>query len=171
MRNILTYLMLALILALAFSPTTAALCLIVLATAHGLLAASVMCVTRELGGRISCVETLYPVVVTADKAKDVGVDIIAFESAVFLVNVGAIAAAGLVMPVAQECDTLAGSYTDVAAADLDGAFVNCVANTPQKIGYKGTKRFLAIRADYVSGTSVLLGGTIISGDAHVREVA
>ncbi len=130
-----------------------------------------MNVTRELVGNILYSPTFYPVVVTADAAKDVGVDIINYDSAAFLVQAGAIVAAGLVLPVAQECDTLAGVYTDVAAADLDGAFVNATANGVQKVGYKGTKRFLAIRMDYVSGTSVALAGSIVAGDPHVREVA
>ncbi len=175
MRNSLIGLVLlvALLVMFVFTPLTtttagAGSLLAIGAVAFMVHTATSMNVTKDLVHSIKASETLYPVVVTADAAKDVGIDIIDFDSAMFVVNVGAIAAAGLVMPVAQECDTLAGSYTDVAAADLDGAFVNCVANTLQKVGYKGTKRFLAIRADYISGISVAMGGLIVAGDPHVR---
>jgi hypothetical protein len=145
---------------------------LVLLCALGVMAAFMsMNVTRNISQLLLVSPTLYPVVVTADKAKDVGVDIIDFDSAMFVANIGAIAGAGIVLPVAQECDTLGGTYTDVAAADLEGAFVNAVANTVQKVGYKGNKRFLAIRADYVSGTSVLLGGVIEAGHPHAAVVA
>ena len=133
--------------------------------------AATMNVTRNLSQSVLVSPTLHPVVVTADKAKDVGVDIIDFDSAMFVANIGAVVGAGVVLPVAQEGDTLGGIYTDVAAADLEGAFVNAVQNTTQKVGYKGTKRFLAIRADYVSGTSVLLGGVIEAGHPHTAAVA
>lgn len=115
--------------------------------------------------------SFYPVAVTADAAKDVGVDIRGAESVAFLQVSGAIVAAGLVKLVPQECDTLAGVYTDVAAADLDGAFTNAAANTVQKVGYKGTKDFVALRADWTSGTSTVIGGIVVKGNVNIREVA
>lgn len=163
----------------------AALALLVLPAPYGIIAAtvgvtgvllvdaSVLCMTasRNLSQSLSVQTTLYPVAITADKAKDVGVDTRDFESVMFVVNTGAIAGAGLVIPVAQECDTLGGTYTDVAAADLEGAFVNLAANSSYKVGYKGSKQFVAVRMDYLSGTSIVAGAQVVMGDAHQRPVA
>ncbi len=115
--------------------------------------------------------SFYPQVVTADAAKSIGVDIRGAESVAFLQVAGAIVAAGLVKLVPQECATIDGIYTDVAAADLDGAFTDAATNTTQKVGYKGTADFVALRADWTSGTSTLIGGVVVKGNVSIREVA
>lgn len=127
-------------------------------------------VTRNLSQSIGPSPTFHPKVITADAAKDVGVDVRDYEAAMFQVQSGAIVTAGLVLPVAQECDTLGGTYTDVAAADLEGAFVNMVADAVQKVGYKGAKRFIAVRMDYISGTSIIAGAVVVRGSPHLRPV-
>ncbi len=147
--------------------------LLCLGMAWGLLnAAMTMNVTRgDVYAKTGVYPSLYPVVVTADKAKDVGVDVRGFESVMFVGEAGAIAAAGLVKLVAQECATIDGVYTDVAAADLEGAFTDFAANTCQKVGYKGVMDFVALRADYTSGTSVLVGGQIVCANPRISNVA
>lgn len=148
---------------------TAVLCI---GMAWGVLtAATSMNVTHDLVSNVGFGVSFYPQSVTADAAKSVGIDVRGYESVAFLQVAGAIAGAGLVKLVPQECDTLGGTYTDVAAADLDGAFVDAVANTTQKVGYKGNKDFVALRADYTSGTSVIIGGVVVLSDARIREVA
>jgi hypothetical protein len=163
----------------------AALALLVLPAPFGFLAAtvgvtgvflvdaSVLCMTasRNLSQSLKATNTFSPAVVTANAAKTIGVDTRDFESVMLVAQAGAIAGAGIVTPVAQECDTIGGVYTDVAAADLEGAFVAFTADSVQKVGYKGTKQFVAIRMAYTSGTSVACGGTVVMGDAHQRPVA
>jgi len=127
--------------------------------------------TKDLKSNIGADVSFYPQVVTVDTAKSVGVDIRGFESVCFVQVAGAIAAAGLVKLVPQESTTLGGAYTDIAAADLDGAFTDAAADSVQRIGYKGNADFVALRADYTSGTSVLIGGLVVKGDAKVRPVA
>lgn len=142
------------------------------AVSWGMLHASMtMNVTRDLVNNIGVGVSFYPQVVTADAAASVGIDTRGFESVAFVQVAGAIVAAGLAKLVPVECDTLGGSYTDVAAGDLDGAFTNAAANTTQKVGYRGNKDFVGLRADYLSGTSVILGGLVIEGDPAIRKVA
>lgn len=121
---------------------------------------------RSLLPLLSWAKSLAPIAITAD-GDGVGVDLKGFDSAVLVAVVGAIAGAGLVLPVAYESDD-DSTYTAVAAADLDGAFVNCVAGTAQYIGYKGSKRYVRMSSDYVSGTSVVIGYYVVRSHAAYR---
>jgi len=59
---------------------------------------------------------------------------------------------------AEECDTtVTGSFTTVAAGDLDGAFTLIDAATEdvvmQSVGYKGTKRYIRLLFNF-AGTGI-----------------
>jgi hypothetical protein len=59
---------------------------------------------------------------------------------------------------AEECDTtVTGSFTTVAAADLEGAFTLIDASTEdqviQSVGYYGTKRYIRLKFNY-AGTGI-----------------
>lgn len=124
---------------------------------------------RGLIHTVKTVLSLVPQVVTAD-VNGVGVDTKGYDSVAAVVTSGAIVASGLVLPTLQESDDDA-AYTDVAAADLQGtAFVNAAASTQYQVGYAGTKRYVRVRADYVSGTSVAMCGQILLSKAHVEPV-
>jgi hypothetical protein len=138
----------------------------------GLMAiAATMHVARDMSSNILAANTIHPVSVAANKAKDTGVSVLDFDAAMFIANFGAVTGAGILLAVAQECPTLGGTYTDVAAADLSGAFVNSTANSIQKVGYKGVQPFLAVRFILVSGTSQLASAVIEGRYAHARPVA
>jgi hypothetical protein len=179
MRSVNTFFLLLLTMVLLTSatgtlpPTIGVAAFLGLSVTWGMLtAATTMNVTRgDVVANTGFDVSYYPKVTTADTAKDVGVDIRNAESVAFLQVAGAIVAAGLVKLVPQECATLGGVYTDVAAADLDGAFTDAAANTTQKVGYKGTMDFVALRADWTSGTSTLIAGVVVRGNTNVREVA
>ncbi len=152
-------------------PAVGVVALLTGATVWGMLEASVLhMTTRNLSQNIGPAVSFYPQVVTADAAKDIGIGTVGYDAVAFIGISGAIAAAGLVKLVPQECDTVGGSYTDVAAADLEGAFVNFAANEVQKVGYRGTKPFVALRADYTSGTSVAVAGLIERSRASLSPV-
>ncbi len=118
---------------------------------------------RSLKPLIDVAKSLAPIAITGD-GDGAAVDLKGYDSCLLLAVVGAIASSGLVLPVAYESDASSGSWTAVAAADLDGAFVNCVAGTAQVVGYKGTKRYVMVASDYVSGTSVVIGYYAIRGN-------
>ncbi len=116
--------------------------------------------------------TLDGAVVTADAAADRMVDLAGYRSAFFLAFGGAIVAAGLVKLVPIEGDTATvGSATDVAAADLDGAFTNLTAQSIQRVGYKGSKQYVGLRADWTSGTSTYVMGAVVRGDPLTAPLA
>ncbi len=123
---------------------------------------------RSLKPLVDVVQAQAPQTVTADVV-ETGVDLKGYDSAMMIVNIGAIAAAGLVIPVARESDDNV-TFTDVAAGDLQGAFVNGVASSIQRVGYIGSKRYLGVKLHYISGTSVLMSATVARGKPAVGPV-
>lgn len=94
---------------------------------------------------------------------DVGlnyVDLQGFESAIMMVNYGAVTTLGTadkVIAVLQECDaspTLDASWSAVATGDMNGAFTlldgETDDQTTQAVGYLGTKRYLRVLLDFTS---------------------
>lgn len=118
-----------------------------------------------------------PAVLTASSAALTtnGVDLVGFDAAMAIVNVGAIVGAGIFNVKMQESDTnLAASWTDVAAADMDSDIATSatlVTGTVYRLGYLGTKRYINVVFTYVSGTSVALSSTIVKGLPHQAPVA
>lgn len=88
-------------------------------------------------------------------------DTAGFGSAAIAVLIGAItgvAAGHDVIPVLQESDTTADAdFTDVAAANIEGAFTkvdNATKDqTVQVVGYKGSKRYVRVKLDF-TGTNI-----------------
>lgn len=70
---------------------------------------------------------------------------------------------GTFTPKLQECATSGGSYTDVAAADLDGTFAAVASNTIQKVAYIGALRYvkLVVTATGSPATGVVMGATLV----------
>lgn len=100
------------------------------------------------------------------------IDLQGFNSALVVINTGAIVGAGNFTPKLTECDTSGGTYTDVAAADLNGAFPAVLAaSTIYKVGYRGNKRFIKTVLTLNSGTSIVAGAIIAKGAAHLNPVA
>ena len=87
-----------------------------------------------------------------------------FGSAEILLAIGALTgvdATNTLTPKLQECDTTANSsFTDVAAADIDGAFtvVNATTkdSTIQRVAYLGGKRYIRVVLTY-AGTAISAG--------------
>jgi len=89
------------------------------------------------------------------------VDMAGFNSAMFLVNIGALTnqdANNCVIPILQECDAAPatnGSWGACAAADIIGstfAVVNSAATDQltQKAAYRGAARYLRVLLDFTS---------------------
>lgn len=118
-------------------------------------------VERNLSQNSDPVVSLYPAVQTGAKVVDVWIDVRDFDAAMFVTVTGALAGAFVGTPTAREADDSSGTNAaNVAAADLQGAFVPVAANQTQKVGYRGTKPFIGVALAYVSGTSIAIAGTI-----------
>lgn len=118
---------------------------------------------RDFVNNFSVVAAVVPQVLTATNTS-AAIDLTGFDGATVVINGGAIVGAGNFTPKLQECATSGGTYTDVAAADLIGAFPTVIVqNTVYKIGYKGSKQFLKAVETLNSGTSLALSVEIIKG--------
>lgn len=97
-------------------------------------------------------------------APDAGVDLRGYDSAMFVVAAGAIVSSGLFYPKAVESDDNS-TWTDVAAADLEGSFLTTgmATNDVYRVGYKGSKRYVGIVPVKISGTSTVMTAVVLRG--------
>jgi len=120
------------------------------------------------------VQALAPAVVSA-AANGVAVDLAGFDSALFVINTGAIVGAGDYGVKLQESDTTTDAdFSDVAAADQLGTIpATLAANSAYRVGYIGSKRKRYVRAvvTKAGGTSIALGATVVLGHPAIAPVA
>jgi hypothetical protein len=127
---------------------------------------------RSIKQNVDVAQSLTPAVRTAS-ANGVAVDLLGYGSAMAIVNVGAIVASGDQTAKLQAGDQSDGSdAADVTGADLDGAFTTpLAANSVQRVGYLGNKRYLRVVITHNSGTSVATGAVIARGNPKTSPVA
>jgi hypothetical protein len=127
---------------------------------------------RDLASNIGAVLALSPAVQAAT-IKGNAVDLIDFDSAVVIVNTGAVAGAGDFAAKLQESDTTTdGDFTDVAADDLIGVQpATLAADTSVKQGYIGMKRYIRVVLTKNTGTSIAAGAVVVRGHPHLVPVA
>ncbi len=119
------------------------------------------------------VQAIAPAVLTAN-TNGASIDLKGFDSALFVINTGAIDAAGDFTVKLQESDTGTNGWTDVDAADLLGSVpATLAANAAYRIGYIGSKRKRYVRAvaTKAGGTSIAAGVVAILGHPNIAPVA
>lgn len=119
------------------------------------------------------VQAIAPAVLAAN-TNGVSIDLKGFDSALFVINTGAIDAAGDFTVKLQESDTGTSGWTDVDAADLLGSVpATLAANAAYQIGYIGSKRKRYVRAvaTKAGGTSIAAGVVAILGHPNIAPVA
>lgn len=113
--------------------------------------------------------SLAPAARTAT-ANGTGVDLANFASATVAFVVGTITD-GTHTPSVEESDDNS-VYTAVAAADLIGSLSNLTSNTNQRVGYRGTKRYIRAKTTVTAATTGgVYAGVVIRGDARKQPVA
>jgi len=119
---------------------------------------------KDLKNKIGFVHLLDPADISDTDTKSKLLDLAGFESAVIGFQIGAITGvdgSNYLTPKLQESNTTVdGDFTDVAAADIEGAFsvINSTSldQVIQVVGYKGTKRYVRLFLDY-TGTAITAG--------------
>ena len=121
---------------------------------------------------LGIVASLAPAVVAAT-TKGSHADLQGFNSALLVINTGAIVGDGDYVVALQESDTTTdGDFTDVAAKDLLGTLpATLEANKAYKQGYVGNKRYVRAVITKTGGTSIAAGAVIVLGDAARAPVA
>lgn len=121
---------------------------------------------RDLVNNLKTVLALSPAVQAAT-IKGNTIDLLGYDSCMFVFNSGAIVSAGAFAPSIQESDTTTdGDFTDVDDVDLllpDNLPAAFAADSIVKVGYVGTKRYVRCVVTKVSGTSVAVGTSAILG--------
>lgn len=120
------------------------------------------------------VQALAPAVVSA-AASSSAIDLAGFDSALFVINTGAVAGSGDFGLKLQESDMLMdGDFADVAAVDQLGALpATLAANSAYRLGYIGSKRkrYVRVVVTKVGGTSIALGVVAVLGHPAIAPVA
>lgn len=124
---------------------------------------------RDMKSEIDFATSIAPAAITAT-ATGTGINCAGYNAVTVLLNVGTVTD-GTHTPKLQEADADTG-YTDVAAADLIGAFVAIVTVTNQRVGYKGTKKWLRVVSTVASATTGgVYGAMLLRGHALKQPLA
>ncbi len=115
---------------------------------------------RDLKNNLDAAQSIAPAVYTAD-ADGAGVDLQGYDAAMLVFHPGTVTD-GTHTPKVQESDSLATGYTDVATADLEGTLVALASDVPQRVGYKGSKRYIKA---YVTVTGSPVTGGVYGAEA------
>ncbi|MEZ5101171.1 MAG: hypothetical protein R3C15_15495 [Thermoleophilia bacterium] len=117
--------------------------------------------TENLARQIAPVQSLAAAARTAT-ANGSSADLATYESAAVILNVGTITD-GTHTPKLQESDDNS-AWSDVAAADLQGAFAALASTTQQEVGYIGRKRYVRVVVTVAGATTGgVYGATIVRG--------
>lgn len=129
---------------------------------------------HNLYDSIAAVVSLNPAARTAT-ANGTGVDLAGWETSVCLVSVGAWTDGTHTPKLQESADN--STFTDVAAADLEGSFT-AIAGTGQQnaiqvVGYKGSKRYVRVVSTVTGATTgAVYGAAIVKGrPRHVGAIA
>lgn len=113
---------------------------------------------KDIKNNVGIAKTINPATYNSDQT-GASADLSGYDAAMAVMHCGAVTD-GTHTPKLQESDDNS-TFTDVAAADLDGSFAAMTANSIQRVGYAGAKRYIRV---YVtsSGTTGAVYGAVIS---------
>ncbi len=123
---------------------------------------------RDIKSNVDAVKSIDPATYNSDQT-GAGVDLRDYDAAMAVVQSGALTD-GTHTPKLQESDDDV-SYTDVAAADLEGSFAPIAANAVQRVGYRGTKRYVRVFVTSSGTTGAVYGASIVRGTPHIAPVS
>ncbi len=118
---------------------------------------------KDLKDNVDLAVSIDPATYNSDQT-GTGVDLRGYDSAMAVVQSGALTD-GTHTPKMQESDD-DSTYTDVAAADLRGSFANIAADSVQRVGYHGGKRYVRVFVTSSGTTGAIYGSTIVRGHPH-----
>lgn len=128
---------------------------------------------RDIVHNLGVALALSPAVQAAT-IKGNAIDLLGFDSVMFVVNTGAIASSGNFTITVEESDTATdGDFAAAPAAAVIGStLVNpLTADGSFKVGYVGDKRYARVVATKNSGTSIAAGAIAVKGNAALRPAA
>jgi len=132
-----------------------------------------MSIAFDLKSNVDVVQSLAPATRNA-ASNGSAVDLQGYYAAMVVFSVGAVTD-GTHTPKVQEAPDDGtgnpGVWTDVASADLDGTLANLSANSVQRVGYKGTKRFIRAVVTSSGVTGAAYSAEVVRGRPAASPVA
>lgn len=95
---------------------------------------------RDIVNNIDAQSSIDPSIPTSTQT-GVGIDLQGFSGAMLAFIIGTLTD-GVHTLTMEESDVLGSGYTTVAAAEMEGTLGVAVSDTNQRVGYKGTKRYI-----------------------------
>ena len=124
---------------------------------------------KDLKNNLGVAPSIAPAARTAS-VNGSGVDLATYEGAMVVFLPGTITDGTHTPKIQESADN--SDFTDVAAADLEGSLVALVTDTPQRVGYKGSKRYIrAVVAVAGATTGGVYGAAVVRGFARHNPVA
>lgn len=129
--------------------------------------------TRDIKNNVDAAHSLEPAVRATGTTNGSGVDLQGYDSAMVLVYFGAYTN-GTHTPTLEHSDDNS-SFTAAASTDMDGSFTavssGAGANTLQRVGYRGSKRYVRAVMTVASGaTGAASAAVIVRGKAASAPV-
>jgi hypothetical protein len=124
-------------------------------------------VSRDLKSNVDAVASIAPAVRNA-AVNGSGVDLKSYDSAFVTFQVGTVTD-GTHTPSVQDSDDNS-TFAAVAAEDLDGTLVNLVANSVQRVGYRGHRRYIRAQVTSSGTTGAAYAAMVLRGAAHLAPV-
>ncbi|MEK9627839.1 MAG: hypothetical protein VW455_02330 [Nitrospinota bacterium] len=123
---------------------------------------------KDMKNNFDAINSIDPDDYIADE-NGAGVDIRDFRASAIVFSVGTVTD-GTHTPKIQESDDNS-NWNDVNANDQEGSLVDLVSNTNQRVGYKGSKRYLRAVLTVVGATTgAQVAAMIIRGIPHLAPV-
>lgn len=123
---------------------------------------------RDMKNNVDLAVSINPGAQTADAA-GTGVDLSGYDSAMAVVQAGT-KTDGTHTPKLQESSDDA-SYSDVDSTDLEGAFTALASNTIQRVGYKGSQRYIRVFVTVAGATTgCVFGAAIVRGEPAIAPL-
>lgn len=124
---------------------------------------------RDMKNNVDLAKSINPAAHTSDQT-GAGVDLSGYASAMAVVQAGT-KTDGTHTPKLQESSDDV-TYTDVDATDLEGSFTALASNTVQRVGYKGSKRYIRVFVTVAGATTgCVFGAAIVRGGPAIAPLA
>lgn len=123
---------------------------------------------KDLQSMLGPVVSIAAAAITSTQNGD-GVDLQGFNSAAVIITPGTITD-GTHTPKVEESDDNS-AWSDVAAADLVGSLSALASDTVQKVGYKGTKRYIRVTSTVAGASSGgVYAAVVVRGHPNLAPV-
>ena len=123
---------------------------------------------RDMKNNVDIAKSINPATYKTDQT-GASVDLSGYESAMVVVISGALTDGAHTPKLQESSDD--STYTDVDSTDMEGSFANVSANSVQRVGYKGSKRFVRAYVTSSGTTGCIYAASFLRGEPAIAPLA